>query len=102
VAGFEVEIDALRRAGEAAGSAGGQAGAVDLAEVISNVGGALPGGRCGRAATAVAEVWRGQISDFSGAASALGREMAAAADGYAACDDAARRDLSGWLQALAP
>ena len=43
MSGYQVIIDALRKAGHAAESAGKQAGAVDLAETLTGVAEALPG-----------------------------------------------------------
>jgi hypothetical protein len=92
--GYQVVIEALRRAGRAAESAGEQAGAVNLAGALSGVAGALPGSRSGPAAARLANAWRGRLGSWSAETRRLGQGMVLSADHYAASDQAAKADLS--------
>lgn len=102
--GYAVVIDALRRFGQAAASAGEQAGSVDLAAALAPVAGALPGSRSGPAVTRAAQAWRGQVAGWSRRVTALGTGMAETAESYAASEQAAQRDLAagfaGWWEPL--
>jgi hypothetical protein len=93
MSGYRVIIEALRKAGNAADSAGKQAGAVDLAGTLTGVTDALPGSRSTRAATGAANAWTDQIERWSTGAQRLGQGMSASADRYAASEDAAEADL---------
>lgn len=94
MAGFEVVIAELRRAGAAAGNAGEQAARVDLGASIAGVSVALPGSRSAQAAAKLADTWRAQITAWSRQARLYGRKMCASADLYAANNEAAERDLA--------
>lgn len=94
MAGYEVVIEALRKSGRAATSAGEQASAVDLAGAISGVRDSLPGSRSVDAASGVATVWRAQIAGWSGEATKLGQDMAGSADLYASNEQAAKENLT--------
>lgn len=93
MSGYQVIIDALRKAGGAAESAGEQAGAVDLAGTLTGVADALPGSRSVQAAMGAANAWTNQIERWSTDAQSLGQGMSASADRYAASEDAAEADL---------
>lgn len=93
MSGYQVIIDALRKAGDAAESAGEQAGAVNLAGTLTGVADALPGSRSTQAATGTANAWADQIERWSTGAQMLGQGMSASADRYAASEDAAEADL---------
>lgn len=94
MSGFEVVIEALRKAGKAATSAGEQAAAVDLGGTLSGVPGALPGSRSAEVAPRTATAWRSQIKGWSEQAGEHGRLLNTAADHYAANEEAAKQDLS--------
>lgn len=93
MSGYQVIIDALRKAGDAAESAGKQAGAADLAGTLTGVADALPGSRSTQAATGAANAWTDQIERSSTGAQRLGQGMSASADRYAASEDDAEADL---------
>lgn len=94
MSGYEVVIERLRRAGRSAVSAGEQAGTVDLDGTLSALPAALPGSRSVPAAAGLAKAWQAQIRGWSGEATTLGRNMTAAADHYAANEQAAEDDLT--------
>lgn len=93
MSGYQVIIDVLRKAGDAAESAGKQSGAVDLAGTLTGVADALPGSRSAQAAMGAADAWTDQIERWSIGAQRLGQGMSASADRYAASEDAAEADL---------
>jgi hypothetical protein len=94
VAGFDVVIDELRKAGKAAISAGEQAGTVDLGSAVSGVAGALTGSRSAKVVVKTAAAWRTQIKNWSSEAGSHGRLLHTAADYYATNEQAAEQDLS--------
>jgi hypothetical protein len=94
LSGYKVVIEELREAGRSAISAGEQAGTVDLGGTLSGMPGALPGSRSVQAAAGLANSWQSQIKGWSGEAATLGRNMTAAADYYAANEQAAEDDLT--------
>ena len=65
MSGYEVIVEALREAGNAATSAGEQAETMDLTGTLSGVGGALPGSRSAQAAPGASDTWRRQLTDWS-------------------------------------
>lgn len=94
MAGYQVMIAAVRKAGRAASSAGEQAATVDLAGAVSGVPGALPGSRSAKAVTGMANAWRARITAWSADAKELGQDMSSSADRYVLDDEAAERDFS--------
>jgi hypothetical protein len=103
MSGYQVIIDALRKAGDTAENAGKQAGAVDLAGTLTGVAEALPGSRSTPAATGAANAWTDQIEHWSTSAQMFGQAMSASADRYAASEDAAEADLgTAYLGGLRP
>ena len=97
MAGFDVEIDGLRRAGDAAACAGEQAATVDVAGALAGAGSGLPGSRSGPAISAAATTLDAEVRSVSRDAGELGRKLHSTADNYVAHDDAARSALSPWL-----
>ena len=91
--GYEVVIEALRKSGRAASSAGEQAGVVDLSGAISGVRDSLPGSLSLQAASKVATAWRAQIAGWGSEATELGQDMTKSADLYASNEQAAKDDL---------
>lgn len=61
MSGYETAIEAIRRAGAAAISAGDQASGIDLAGPLSGVGSALPGSRSAHAAAGVSTAWAQRV-----------------------------------------
>jgi hypothetical protein len=100
VAGYEVVIDELRKAGSAAGGAGEQAARVDLGATIAEVPAALPGSRSVQAVAELVSTWREQVAGWSRQAGAFGRRMSSSADLYSASNEAAERDLAPSLFGL--
>jgi hypothetical protein len=94
VAGYEVLIAELRRAGDAAVNAGEQASTVDLASSISAVSVALPDSRSAQVAAGLAGRWREWIAEWSAKARQHGQDMSSSADLYSANEEAAERDLA--------
>ncbi|AXB47078.1 hypothetical protein [Amycolatopsis albispora] len=91
--GYEVQLDALRRAAGAAGSAAEQVSAVDLAGALGEAAAALPGARCVRAIETLGAAWSDDIRDWTTRAKDHGQSLTAAADGYAGNDAAVARDF---------
>ncbi|MGH3931999.1 MAG: hypothetical protein ACRDTF_18720, partial [Pseudonocardiaceae bacterium] len=71
--GYEVAIDALRKAGYAAEGAGEQVGMVDLGGALSGLADALPGSRSVQAAAGAGNTWAAQIKGWSTEAERLGQ-----------------------------
>jgi predicted alpha/beta hydrolase len=94
VAGYEVVIAELRTAGDAAASAGEQAGSVDLAAGIAGVSGALPGSRSAHVAASLGGTWQERITQWSGEAKRHGQNLTSSAHLYSANEQAAQRDLA--------
>ncbi|UVS81677.1 hypothetical protein [Actinokineospora sp. UTMC 2448] len=102
MSGYEVVLDQLTAAGDAAVGAGDQAGRVDLAEAVADVPSALPGARSAAAIGQVADLWAGQVAAWRDAARALGEQMREAARAYADSDADAERDLRVPASRLGP
>lgn len=94
MSGYEVVIAAIRKAADAARSAGEQAGAVDLAGTVAPVPNALKGSRSAASAANLAGTWRTVIKDWSNAATGLGDKMSKAADLYEKNEQAAKDELT--------
>jgi len=99
VDGFQVDIDGLRNAADAAGSAGEQATRVHLGDGATEIAGALPGSASSGKAEALATVWEQRLTTWGEDVTAFGTDLAASADRYATDEDAAREDFSvlGWF-----
>lgn len=93
LSGFDAEIQTLRRASEAAHSAGEQAQVVDLPTAIRGLVVALPGSMTARSANALANNWSGQLSSWSRTMVGYGEKLSAAADAYTGNEDAVARDF---------
>ena len=89
MAGYELEIEQIRRAAAAARSGGDQLGKVDAAATTSGVPAALPGARSGPRITDLAETWQQQATRWSGGLLDHAAHLAASADLYAANEAAA-------------
>jgi len=91
--GYEVVIEAMRKASTAAGEAAKTVGKVDLGVAVDDVGTALPGSRSGPAATALASAWTNQLKSWSSDANGYADNLAKSADLYAGNEAAARADF---------
>ncbi len=97
MAGFEVEIEALRLAGDAARSAGEQSAAVNVREPLAGISSALPGSASAPVAADTGVAIAARLDTASRAAINQGRDLGAAAAGYAANEASAQRDLVAWF-----
>ncbi|MET0238154.1 MAG: hypothetical protein ABW224_26170 [Kibdelosporangium sp.] len=93
--GYEVVIEAMRKASTAAGDAAAAAGKVDLGGAVDDVDTAMPGSTSAGAAEALATAWREQIKTWSSDADGYAKNLASAADHYAASEEAAKADFQG-------
>ncbi|MGH3916528.1 MAG: hypothetical protein ACRDTC_24420 [Pseudonocardiaceae bacterium] len=93
MSGYEAAIDAIRRAGAAAVSAGDQDRGVDLAGPLSGMGSALPGSRSAHAAAGVSTGWAQRVQDWSRDSQGYGENLVKPADLYVASDQAAEAHL---------
>lgn len=89
MSGYELEIDQLRRAADAARSCGDQLGEVDAAATVDAVPAALPGSRSASPITTLANSWREQVSHLGGGFLGHATSVTQSADLYAANDNAA-------------
>lgn len=93
--GYQAEIDALRLAAEAAGSAGEQVSGVDLAGSLGQAGSGMPGARSGQSFETLGNAWRGDIEGWVSQAKSYADALTSAADTYSANESAAERDFGG-------
>ncbi|MBN6036649.1 type VII secretion target [Amycolatopsis sp. 195334CR] len=93
--GYEVHLEALRRAALAADSAAEQVSAADLGSALREAVAGLPGARCAQAVEAAGEAWRGELADWSSRARGYGQSLTGAADGYGRNDAAVAQDFLG-------
>ncbi|MFE9750717.1 hypothetical protein ACFYOT_37910 [Saccharothrix saharensis] len=91
--GYQVDVEALRKAAKAATSAGEQAGRVKLGEAVTPVAEAMPGSASAGRAQALASAWGGRLTGWSTDVTAFGGNLAASADGYEKNEDAAAKDF---------
>ncbi|ALG11175.1 hypothetical protein [Kibdelosporangium phytohabitans] len=93
--GYDVVIDSLRKAAAAAADAASQSGKVELGAALDDVGPAMPGSRSGPAAASLTTAWTNLVKSWSADATAYGENLTAAADHYAANEQAAKADFQG-------
>ncbi|MGX7824384.1 hypothetical protein ACTG9Q_04760 [Actinokineospora sp. 24-640] len=91
MSGYELVLDQLRAAGNAAISAGEQARRVDLADAVAGVPPALPDAHSAEVIATVAATWARQVTAWSTAVGTLGAEMVRAEELYAANEADAER-----------
>jgi hypothetical protein len=91
--GYEVVIEAMRKAAAAAGDAAEAAGKVRLGDAVDDVATAMPGSKSGPAATALASTWTDQVKAWSTDAGDYAKNLSSAADRYARDEAAAQADL---------
>lgn len=97
--GFQVDIDGLREAANAAGSAGEQAKLVHLGDGATEIATALPGSVSAGRAEPLATVWEQRLTTWGDDVDGFGMDLTASANQYAADENAAREDFSvfGWI-----
>ncbi|OLR91425.1 hypothetical protein [Actinokineospora bangkokensis] len=93
--GYEVDVEGLRKAARAAGSAGEQAGQVKLGEAVRPVGAAMPGSAAAGRAQALAEAWDERLRAWSADIATFSGNLGTSADGYQRNEDAAKADFGG-------
>ncbi|MGH4014707.1 MAG: hypothetical protein ACRDSL_12435 [Pseudonocardiaceae bacterium] len=97
MSGYEADIGQLRRSAAAATSVGEQASGIDLGGGVSGVATGLPGSESAAAAANLAGAWEGRLGTWAADIRAFGESVSAAADGYAASDEAAEDAFGGSL-----
>ena len=93
--GYEVVIEAMRRASAAAADSAAQAGGIGLGAAVDDVDSAMPGSTSAGAAEKLAGTWRNQLTTWSTDTDGYATDLSTAADHYAASEDAARADFQG-------
>lgn len=93
--GYDLELQQLRRAANAAWSGGDQLGKVDAQGSVSAVPAALPGSRSAGPIARLADSWRQQVVHWSAALLNYASGLAQSADLYAANDAAAAEAFGG-------
>jgi hypothetical protein len=93
VNGYQLTLDAIAGAGNAALDLADQLTSVDLAGALAGVPGALPGARSAQAASALSHAWSEDVPKRGGAVHEHGESLLAANTHYAANEDAAEADI---------
>jgi hypothetical protein len=93
VTGYELTLDAITGAGNAATSLADQLTAVDLAGALAGVPEALPGARSAQAACVLSDAWEDDLKKYGDAVREHGETLLAASTHYAANEDAAEADI---------
>ncbi|MBW4719666.1 hypothetical protein [Saccharothrix obliqua] len=93
MSGYEVDIEGLRKAANAAASAGEQAGRITLGEAVAAVAEAMPDSASAERTRALTTAWGERLRAWSADITAFGGNLASSADRYAKDEDAARRDF---------
>jgi hypothetical protein len=93
--GYEVVIEAMRKASAAAADSATQAGKVQLGGAIDDVGTAMPGSTSAGAAEQLATTWSNQLKTWNSDADGYAKDLSTAADHYAASEEAAKADFQG-------
>jgi hypothetical protein len=104
LSGFEVNLEGLRKAADAAASAGEQARGIRLGDAPNEVPGGLPGSESAARAVLLAKAWDERLVAWSADIGAFSASLSQSADRYAADEAAAERDFSllGGLFAVGP
>lgn len=97
--GYEADIAGLRKAGQAASSAGEQAGQIHLGDGPHGVPEGMPGSQSAAKAEPLAQAWESRLRTWATDIGQFGTDVTGSANGYEANDQAAERDFSlfGWL-----
>lgn len=93
MAGYEVIIDKIAAAGQAAQRVADVIGPLDFAGTIPDGDAGMPGARAGAKLSAVKQCWTGKEKPIATGFTDYAHEMAQAADFYRTHEDAAQRDL---------
>jgi hypothetical protein len=92
--GYEVDIEKLREAAKAAGSAGEQAGQVRLGDSVTAVTEAMSGSMSAVQAQTLATAWEERLRTWSTDITSFGGNLAASADVYDKDEIAAQKDFN--------
>jgi uncharacterized protein YukE len=95
VSGYEVQIEQLRGASRAAGSAASQAGAVHPGSGLEAVATALPGGESAKSAPTVATKLNERATGWADEIDRWSQTVSSAAKTYSENEDAAERAFGG-------
>jgi len=93
MAGYEVIIDKIAAAGQAAQRVADVIGPLDLAGAIPDGDAGMPGGRAAAKLAAVKQGWTGREKPLATGFTDYSNDMAHAADYYRTHEDAAQREL---------
>ncbi|HVW41136.1 MAG TPA: hypothetical protein VHC18_07280 [Amycolatopsis sp.] len=93
MAGYEVIIDKIAAAGQAARRVADVIGPLDFAGAIPEGDAGMPGGRAVAKLAAVKQDWAGKVKPIATGFTDYARDMTNAAAFYRAHEDAARHDL---------
>ncbi|WP_409491671.1 hypothetical protein [Amycolatopsis sp. cmx-11-12] len=91
--GFEVVLEAIGAASNAAERASGDVGQVNLAATLAGVAAGLPGGVSGEAARLLADAWGRAVPGWAANASEYAAQLGEAAVRYRSNELAASREL---------
>lgn len=97
LSGYHADIDQLRRSADAATSVGEQAREIGLGEGVDRVATGLPGSESAAAAAKLAGAWEERLGTWAADIRGFGEAVSAAADAYAASDEAAEEAFGGSL-----
>ncbi|MGH3928867.1 MAG: hypothetical protein ACRDTF_02690 [Pseudonocardiaceae bacterium] len=97
MSGYEADIEQLRRSADAATSVGEQASEIGLGESVNSVLTGLPGSESAAVATRLAGAWKERLDTWAADIRGFGESVSAAANGYAASDEAAEEAFGGSL-----
>lgn len=95
MSGYEVEIDQLRDASRAAGSAANQARAVQPGSGLGAIAVALPGGDAATSAPTLASTFNERATGWADEIDRWSKEVSSAAKTYAEREDTAERAFGG-------
>jgi hypothetical protein len=93
LSGYETQIEALRKAGEAARTAGNQVSGMDLADAVAAAGSAMPGAPAVQSFTVLGDAWRGDLAGWVAQAEGYADDLDTAANRYTVNEGAAVADL---------
>jgi hypothetical protein len=79
LSGYETQIEALRKVGKAARSAGREVSGVDLAGAVADAGSAMPGAQSVQSFTTLGNAWRGDLAGWVAQAERYADGLTAAA-----------------------
>ncbi len=91
--GYQVTLEAIASAGNAAADLADQLTSIDLAGTLTGVPEALPGARSAQAARTLSTAWKDEIRHYGDAVREHSETLLAASTHYAVNEDAAEADI---------